>query len=95
MKTIAIAIAVVLILVLSYAFIASNSEKRFNEVAAECDLDVDCQPATCCHPSSCVTYDKVPNCTGTFCTAVCEKGTMDCGQGRCACVESKCTAVIY
>ena len=66
------------------------------QVAAElaCAQDGDCAPAACCHPASCVNTAFKPNCTGIGCTAVCEPGTMDCGQGYCACVRGQCEAVI-
>lgn len=66
-----------------------------NNVSAEreCERDTDCLPSICCHPNSCVPRDEASNCDGVFCTQVCEPGTLDCGQGYCGCVNSKCQAV--
>ena len=65
-----------------------------NGVEAECEVDGDCVPASCCHSSSCVPASESPNCSGLFCTSVCEPGTLDCGQGECSCIKGKCGAVI-
>jgi hypothetical protein len=59
-----------------------------------CQSDADCVPAPCCHPNTCVIAAEAPNCSDTMCTENCEVGTLDCGQGHCACQEGKCTAVI-
>ena len=55
-----------------------------------CQTDEDCIPATCCHPSTCVNKTYQPDCKGIFCSMVCAPNTMDCGQGRCVCVENTC-----
>ncbi|HLT38908.1 MAG TPA: hypothetical protein VK034_21640 [Enhygromyxa sp.] len=59
-----------------------------------CSSDADCVPAECCHPTSCVPASQAPDCSDTFCTEECRGGTMDCGQGHCACQDGTCTAVI-
>jgi hypothetical protein len=59
---------------------------------SECESSSDCAPAGCCHAGSCVSADKKPDCSGIFCTQECVPGTLDCGQGSCACVSGKCTA---
>lgn len=64
-----------------------------NKTAGECASDSDCVPATCCHPKTCVSRANKPKCEGMFCTQVCEPGTLDCGQGRCACAENRCKVV--
>lgn len=62
--------------------------------ATACQTDADCVPAQCCHPSSCVLASAAPECADTMCTEVCEGGTMDCGQGHCACQSGTCAVVI-
>ncbi len=64
-------------------------------IGGECAADSDCRPATCCHPNTCVPVGQEPNCNDAVCTDVCQPGTMDCGQGKCECVNSRCLAVIY
>jgi hypothetical protein len=61
----------------------------------ECLTDADCIPASCCHPNSCVSKDKRPDCKGIFCTMECRPGTLDCGQGICRCIDNKCEAEFY
>lgn len=55
-----------------------------------CQNDNDCVPATCCHPNSCVNKEYLPACKGTFCTMECVSEALDCGQGKCVCVENIC-----
>lgn len=62
--------------------------------ATACQSDADCVPAECCHPASCVLASARPECSDTMCTEVCEGGTMDCGQGHCACQAGTCAVVI-
>jgi len=57
-----------------------------------CQSDSDCAPEFCCHSSSCINKKHRPNCTNIFCTQECMPGTMDCGQGRCACLNNICKA---
>lgn len=59
----------------------------------ECSSDSDCAPAQCCHPMSCVPVSQMPNCGGIACTMVCMPGTMDCGEGRCACINNSCGVI--
>ena len=73
-------------------FIWINVDKPL-ETLNECVGDSDCVPAGCCHPNSCVSKNKAPNCEDIFCTLECEPGTLDCGQGSCGCVNGKCQAV--
>ncbi len=67
----------------------SESEKNLN---SECTTDKDCIPATCCHPESCVTIEKVPDCDRVICSMVCS-GPLDCGAGSCGCVDGRCTVM--
>ena len=59
-----------------------------------CQVDDDCVPMACCHPDDCVNLANRPDCTGIMCTMECKPGTMDCGQGYCACVDNECRAMI-
>jgi putative hemolysin len=56
-----------------------------------CLQNLDCVPASCCHPTTCVNSENAPNCSGMKCTMSCELGTLDCGQGSCICENSKCS----
>ncbi len=68
----------------------------FGCVPAEkkCSSDDDCVPASCCHASEAVNKAYGPDCEGKLCTAVCEPGTIDCGQGEIRCVEGECKVVL-
>ena len=56
----------------------------------ECLTNSDCVPASCCHPNSCVPIIEAPNCDEILCSQECKPGTLDCGQGNCACENNKC-----
>jgi len=73
-----------------------GSEKNGGEEQgdARCSIDEDCVPANCCHAAACILASEKPDCPGVYCTAVCEPDTLDCGQGSCACVESKCKVIL-
>ncbi|MBT4538830.1 hypothetical protein HOI26_05680 [Candidatus Woesearchaeota archaeon] len=64
------------------------------QVEEQCNVDSDCIAATCCHASAAVNVDYAPDCENAICTAVCEPGTLDCGQGSIACVKNKCSVVL-
>jgi hypothetical protein len=68
-------------------------EIQVEATQGECTTDDDCVPSTCCHADSCVPKGEAPSCDDTFCTAVCEPGTLDCNQGSCKCINNKCGAV--
>jgi hypothetical protein len=57
----------------------------------DCLTDDDCVPAECCHPASCINKVNKGVCS-LLCTNVCE-GPIDCGAGRCGCVNGKCSVV--
>ena len=57
----------------------------------DCTGDDDCVPAECCHPTSCINKSDKEVCT-VFCTQSCE-GPIDCGAGRCGCVDGKCNVI--
>ena len=78
------------ILILSVILVSGISGCPTSSV--ECVADSDCVPATCCHPTSCVSADKAPLCGDVMCTMDCQPGTMDCGQGYCYCDSGKCNA---
>lgn len=58
---------------------------------AACMNDSDCVPSQCCHPTGCMNKDYKGPCT-ELCTAVCQ-GPIDCGAGRCGCVEGRCGVI--
>jgi len=59
-------------------------------LGVECVSDSDCVPSECCHPKWCVRASSAPNCSGVVCTNECKQGTMDCGKGRCVCINNRC-----
>jgi hypothetical protein len=56
-----------------------------------CTIDDDCVPYECCHPTSCINKANKGVCT-LLCTDVCQ-GPVDCGAGRCGCVNGRCSVV--
>ena len=94
-----LSIIILAALILSLTYIPKerkNEENVTTTVKPEkyCLSDEDCVPAQCCHPTDCVNKAYRPNCKGIICTMECRPGTMDCGQGYCACVENECKAII-
>ena len=101
--------AIVLLTVLFCPFVASASSAGGTEIAIDpgaeaeidtdvarfprCRMDVQCVPATCCHPTSCVHRSSRPLCRGIACSLECRAGTLDCGQGHCECQAGSCVAV--
>lgn len=59
-----------------------------------CTEDLDCVPADCCHAVDAVNSENAPDCRGVLCSAVCEPGTLDCGQGEVKCISGRCEAVL-
>jgi hypothetical protein len=59
--------------------------------AQSCTVDDDCVPAQCCHPTSCINRAEQRVCN-VMCTMSCE-GPLDCGAGRCGCVNGKCSVI--
>ena len=59
-----------------------------------CRADYDCLPAECCHAADAVNRDNAPDCSGVLCTAECQPGTLDCGQGEIKCLSGKCGVVM-
>lgn len=70
-------------------------EDSINQTTKEtkCYSNLDCVPAQCCHPTSCIAKQYAPTCEGIMCTMECREGTMDCGGGSCGCVDNKCVIV--
>lgn len=62
-------------------------------VEMKCVQDSDCAPAGCCHPAACINSAYRPDCTDIMCTMECRQGTLDCGAGRCGCIEHSCAVV--
>ena len=92
-----VVIAVFLVAVFIIYYIVS-SEKEDVVFEIDCQIDSDCIPIKdtgnpCCHPNSCAQKSEAPDCSDVFCTAVCQPGSLDCGQGSCKCINSKCAAV--
>lgn len=71
----------------------AGSEAHAVEAAspAQCSVDADCVPATCCSAEACVAFERKPECAGTLCNDACLAGVDDvyC-NGRCTCVEGQC-----
>jgi hypothetical protein len=59
-----------------------------------CASNADCVPAECCHPTGCVVASAAPDCAAVSCSAECQPGTLDCGQGECQCQDGACVGVI-
>ena len=58
-----------------------------------CTSDSDCVEEQICHPTSCINSGFKEESEPVFCTAECAPGTMDCGQGYCACINNQCKVV--
>ena len=70
--------------------IICENNKCTQKSSFKCSLDSDCVPSKCCHSTSCTLRSQIPNCEGVACTEECRGGTMDCGQGLCACINGEC-----
>lgn len=92
--TVVISLAVLIILICFIKFEENNKGGGIKENlgAGECGGSSDCVPAACCHPDSCVTKEKAPECNGIICTMDCS-GPLDCGAGQCGCIDGKCQIV--
>lgn len=82
--------SIIIVVVLSFLLVLCTGCMEDVDPAA-CRNDSDCVPAQCCHPTSCINEDYKGPCT-ELCTAVCE-GPIDCGAGRCGCVEGRCRVI--
>jgi len=69
--------------------VANECKQVRIQPAAECNIDDDCVPEQCCHPTTCIPKEKKGVCN-LACTMECRPGTMDCGGGSCSCDNGKC-----
>ena len=83
-----IILLLILFVILIYFIVNNKTDKE----ASECSADEDCVPATCCHPDSCTTVEKSPDCEKIMCSMVCS-GPLDCDAGYCGCVKGKCEVI--
>ncbi len=88
-KTILLVVIIILTVLALYSQVDLENPKEIY-----CEKDSDCVPAQCCHPTSCVNKNYAPDCSGIFCTMECKPDTLDCGQGKCVCINNKCEAEI-
>lgn len=92
-------IAVILILALVVSgfllnkFVSNKEGIRNESKELFCQSDSDCVPKEACHPKTCINKNFAEDNSGSICTAVCEPGSLDCGQGYCSCINNKCNAV--
>lgn len=97
MKRLIILLVLMIIIITSGCIrqkVTNGDEKTTTTDELYCQSKSDCVPATCCHSDSCVNKNFKPDCTNIGCTAECEPGTMDCGQGYCDCVDNECKAIV-
>ena len=94
MKNILVAILLVGVLLLVSACSVGNSEVKNIPLEKQCQTDTDCVRDACCHANSAVNKNYAPECGGLLCTQSCEPNTLDCGQGKIACVKGECLAII-
>jgi len=83
----------IIILIILAVFLIGCTSVKVPPKEQQCTSDYDCAAAECCHASECVPAADAPDCSGIFCTQECVPGTMDCGQGYCACADGVCKAV--
>jgi len=86
-------IAITVAIVIPYSR-KENSSNTTMTTIKYCRVNEDCVSAQCCHSTDCVDIGNKPDCKGIMCTMECRPGTMDCGQGHCACVNNECKAII-
>lgn len=89
-----IIIIILLIGIIAFYFLERQDKNKEEQNGTGCVVDADCAPANCCHATTCVSESEKPNCKGIYCTASCEPGTLDCGQGNCACIKGKCNTIL-
>jgi len=85
-------IIIVLLIVLGiliYFIVKNNTQENKN---SECSVDSDCVVATCCHPDSCVSLEKKPDCKEILCSMDLS-GPLEDGTGHCGCEKGKCSVV--
>lgn len=85
----------IVLISLSLLLLSSCNSTMIIPDEKQCTSDDQCVAATCCHASEAVNSANAPNCQGILCTAVCEPGTLDCGQGELKCLNGGCTVVLF
>ncbi len=60
-----------------------------NRSRFSCELDSDCIPEECCHPTTCINVDFRLNCSDANCSESCES-VLDCSRGECVCFDNEC-----
>ena len=60
----------------------------------QCTVDADCAASPVCHPTTCTLSAQVSASCKLTCDGSCSPGTLDCGQGKCACQSGQCVANI-
>lgn len=86
-----LALIVVVVMIVNTPKIDESNHSIPNSSIGECNIDSDCIPDSCCHASACVSKNQYAlRCDNTLCTMECAPNTLDCGQGSCKCINSKC-----
>ncbi len=80
----------VLALLLLFLF-AGCTTSPGNDDTTSCTNNLQCVPAQCCHPTSCINVIYKEPCT-EICTMECRE-PLDCGAGHCGCVDGKCQVI--
>lgn len=103
-----IVFAVVIAIILGYNFFYADHDENVeygyvddsildslngSAVYDYCSSDSECVPSSCCHASSCAFRQTAFDCGKVYCTQECRAGTLDCGNGKCSCIQNKCVAV--
>jgi len=91
-----IVLLILFIIFLIYSSIQFNKNGESEDdvkKGSECVVDSDCVPEICCHAASCVPKERAPDCGNLMCTMECTPNSMDCGEGRCGCVNGYCDAI--
>ncbi|MBS3078997.1 hypothetical protein J4218_02660 [Candidatus Pacearchaeota archaeon] len=85
-------IIIILILLLTLIIYAVRNDDENYDFANGCKENKDCVPASCCHADSCVNIKNKPDCSNKICSMDCES-ILDCGVGKCGCVNNKCAVI--
>ncbi len=86
-------LVLIVIVAVGSILILKSSSSSFDAPKVSCFKDDDCVPATCCHANKAINRVYSPDCFGVACTEECQKGTIDCGCGRVACINNKCSII--
>ncbi len=74
--------------------LVSKEGNSNNDGNNQSNNELECVPATCCHPTGCVPKGQEENCAAVQCSAECEPGTLDCNQARCEAINGTCEVVL-